>query len=306
MRTFLLKISAFGFSMILLIIAGLLTPPTPRASKSLYMSAAQKDSLLRHTPSPRMILVGGSNLSFGLNSGIIEDSLGVHPVNTAIDAGMGLNYMLDNTKRFIREGDVVVVVPEYQHYFGSTAYGSDELLRVIFDADSGTIGLLEYEQWLNIWKFIPKYSFSKLQPTEYFNYKVKDIYAVDSFNRYGDAVSHWGRERLDFEPLERLTGSFNPAVIRKLVEFREYIEAKGATLHVSYPCLQDASFGNIREEIAVVEKALKERSFSILGTPERYRMPDSLMFNTMYHLIKEGADLRTRRLIEDYREATGR
>ena len=41
----------------------------------------------------------------------------------------------------------------------------------------------------------------------------------------------------------------------------------------------------------------------MLGYPERYKIPNNMMYNTPYHLTKEGVDLRTQRLIEDLSQA---
>jgi hypothetical protein len=54
--------------------------------------------------------------------------------------------------------------------------------------------------------------------------------------------------------------------------------------------------------IAVIRDEL-EKNFTVLGTPERYMMPDSLMFNSSYHPNKKGVDIRTSRLIEDIKSA---
>ena len=43
-----------------------------------YLAAVlEKDRLIRTTPSPKMILVGGSNLAFGIDSRMMRDSLNV-------------------------------------------------------------------------------------------------------------------------------------------------------------------------------------------------------------------------------------
>jgi hypothetical protein len=41
----------------------------------------------------------------------------------------------------------------------------------------------------------------------------------------------------------------------------------------------------------------------VMGSPERYVMPETLMFDTPYHLIKKGVDLRTELMIEDIKLA---
>ena len=83
MRKFILKLVLFALPIVIIFLLALFTPTTPRASKSLLMSSINKDSLLKNTPSPRIIFVGGSNLSFGLNSQMIKDSLSLNPATTS-------------------------------------------------------------------------------------------------------------------------------------------------------------------------------------------------------------------------------
>src|SRR6478672_545894 len=79
-----------------------------------YIAAVlEKDRLIRSTPSPKIILVGGSNLAFGIDSRMMEDSLHLNVVNMGLYAKLGLRYMLAQVKPYIRRGDVVIIVPEY-------------------------------------------------------------------------------------------------------------------------------------------------------------------------------------------------
>ena len=189
MKKFILKIILFTVSFLMITaVLGLFLPPTPRASKSLLFAKIKKDSLLKNTISPRVIFVGGSNLSFGLNSKTIKDSLKLNPINTAVHASIGLQHMMDNTIQFIKEGDIVVLAPEYDHFYGSFVYGSEELLRTVVDV---TFLPLKSPQVKNIYKFIPKLALSKLNPIEYFGFNESDIYSVNSFNEYGDVYTQF-------------------------------------------------------------------------------------------------------------------
>jgi hypothetical protein len=53
------------------------------------------------------------------------------------------------------------------------------------------------------------------------------------------------------------------------------------------------------EQTNKIHEELKKTNLIILGTPQRYSFPDSLMFNQIYHLTKEGVDKRTQYLIDD-------
>ncbi len=303
MRQFIRKTIYFILAIMVLMIVCLALPVTPRASKSLLFSIHTKDSLLENTPSPRIIFVGGSNLSFGLNSQMIKDSLHMNPVNTAVHAGLGLQYMMESTLPFIKNGDVIVLVPEYQHFYRDYNYGTEELLRSVWEVDRSKIRLLNGKQVVNVLPYVPKYAFSRLNPMEYLSRKEDLFYSVNSFNQYGDANAHWtsfNKESFKSDP--PIEGTLNKAVIPGIKTFQSAVENKNAVLLLSYPAYQDISFMNSKEQIMDIETALIKQQFSMLGTPQRYMMPDSLVFNTAYHLNKKGVDYRTSLLIEDYRK----
>ncbi len=306
MKKFIQNIVLFFSITFLIFVIGIILPVTPRASKSLLFAKIDKDSLLANVPSPRIIFIGGSNLSFGLNSQMILDSLGLNPINTAIHASIGLIYMLDNTLPYIQSGDIVVVAPEYVHFFGTNAYGGEELLRIIMDISPFDIMKLRYEQWTSIYSFFPQYSFSKFKPIEYFGFSESDIYGVSSFNKFGDAFAHWKLKKEQFVPLGSVGQNYNPTIIENLLNFERELQEKGAILLVTYPGYQATSFENSRSQIMMIESELKKNDFKLLGNPERYKIPDSLMFNTPYHLSKEGVDYRTNLLITDIENTLNR
>ncbi len=299
---FLKKLSFFAFVFILVISIGLLLPTTPRASQSLLFAKIDKDSLLKNTPSPRIIFIGGSNLSFGLNSQMIKDSLGVNPINTGIHASIGLIYMMDNSINYIRSGDVVIISPEYEQFYGNFAYGKEELLRTVCEVNSlHDAKQLRKQQWLNIAEFLPVLSFSKFKPSEYLNIKRNNIYSRNSFNQYGDVYTQWDLKQENFASDGPITDHFNNNIIEELHKYKIILQEKGAILFITFPDFQSTSFNKNKAQIAKVQSELKKNGFLLLGNPEKYKMPDSLMFNTPYHLLKVGVDLRTRLLIEDIR-----
>ncbi len=299
MKNFLKKVVLFSLIPIGLGILCLFIPPTPRAETSLLFGYLQKDSMLRHVEAPRIIFVGGSNLSFGLNSQLIKDQLELNPINTGVHAGVGLKFMLENTIEYVQAGDLVVLVPEYHHFLVSYANGSDELLRVVLDVYPNKVADLSIEQISNLLPYLPKFLKSKFELGEYRKVVEPEFYGRHSFNRYGDVFQHWDNEKLAFGPTDK-GGGYHPEIMPHLIQFREDVRQKGAKMLVSYPCLQDESFGILAEEIKQIEQDYKQAGFDLIGTPENYILPDSLLFNTYYHPLKEGLDLRTEQFINDF------
>lgn len=284
-------------------IIGLFLPPTPRASTSHLFSKIDKDSLLRYAPSPRMILIGGSNLSMSLNSQRLLDSLKYHPVNTGLSASLGLLYMLDHTLPFVRAGDVVIISPEYSQFYEKLSIGTEDLPRVLLDTSPAEIFKLRWPQFANSLKYFPRYSFSKYKLTEYFSKATSNsqqVYLRNSFNRFGDMDRHWSLKKRAFDPLPAIpANTFDPEVLGYMNNFKKLIEQGGAHLYITFPALDENSFANEEKEIMFIEQQFKASNFLLLGNPVRYKMADSLMFDTPYHLTKKGVDLRTQLLIED-------
>jgi len=306
MKYFIKRLFIFlSIPIVILTVVFIAVPETPRSEKSLLFSKLDKDYLLRNTSAPRLILMGGSNLSFGIDSSMLEQELGITPINTAIQATIGTYYIMDTILDNVQTGDILVMSIEYSQYFGRHAYGGEELLRTVMDVDRSTINKLRPNQWLNLIVYFPKYSISKIKPTEYIlkeNIEI-GIYERESFNQYGDAVVHWGHNHSDFPPYDRIEGRFNHKFIKDLLIFEQQVEGLDATLYITFPGLQETTFQIMEDQIRKVESELIKNGFNLLGTPDRYMITELLMYNTPYHLNREGVVYRTGLLIEDLQAA---
>ena len=71
----------------------------------------QKAEIAARTPSPKLVVLGGSASFFGLKASVLEKELGVPTVNAATHAGLGMAYILERGKKLLRPGDTVVLLP---------------------------------------------------------------------------------------------------------------------------------------------------------------------------------------------------
>lgn len=299
MNRFFRNIFLFLLPIPFVFLIGIIAPPTPRGKVLMYYSGVQKDSLLKHTPSPRLIFVGGSNITYGINSQTIKDSLHINPINTAVNAGIGLPFMLRSTLPYIREGDVVVLIPEYHLFYDDPDQVGTPLLRSIVDVDITKARFLSIEQFLKLLPYLPFYGFSKYNILEYFHAEESPMYSPGAFNQYGDGVGRLDAKEINFSPEEHIEGPFRPEMVKEIQSFYEKIQEKGAELWISYPSFQATSFENISDQITHIERELRNADLPIIARPSRYKMPDSTMFDTVYHLNKTGVERRTALLIED-------
>jgi hypothetical protein len=301
MRKLIIRFIILFIPVLVLFFIALFLPMTKSYQRFMYYSLVDKNKMLEKTASPRIIIIGGSNISFGINSQLIKDSLKVNPINMGIYAPIGLKYMLSNTVKYIRNKDVIVIVPEYQQFYNEFADGKDVLMPIIFDINPGSINLLDKRQLINILKYTPKYIKTKFR---YFtetdsNDTIIGLYDRKSFNKYGDAYKHWKSSKEFVKPDLPIYGKLDDEIFKTLINYRNIVELKGAKLFISFPGYQELSFKSNLKSINEVYNKLRREKFNILSKPDRYKMNDVLIFNTPYHLTKSGVDFRTKLLIED-------
>ncbi len=113
MIRFLSRLAAF-LSLQLLVAAVVIWQGSPQDSNH-YLSALQdKIQRLEQCPGNRLLVVGGSNVAFGIHSQRLQESTGLETVNLGLHVSLGLDFALQCAERHCRGGDIVVLSPEYE------------------------------------------------------------------------------------------------------------------------------------------------------------------------------------------------
>lgn len=300
MQKFLLNIILFLLFNIGVVFLIFFLPATPKSSQSLLFISKNKLELLKQTPGPRMVFIGGSNLSFGLSSQLIKDSLGLNPINMGIHASLGLNFMMSQYLNHANKGDIVVLIPEYQQYLDNLAEGTDgeELARMVFDVDLRNFFILNSKQRIQIFSTLPKILKSRFSLNEYLGYEFDFIYSKYVYNEFGDVNTKYLSHKKDFNPDESFNNStVNHNLINGIIFFKDFLKKQEIPLFISFPGYQEVSFNHSQKKIIQIHSILKKNKFDIVGTPEMFRMHDTFMLNSPYHLNKLGVKHRTNLLI---------
>jgi len=298
---FLKNIFLFISLILLIIIVGLLIP-SRIINENIHYSIYDKHKLLeKQQDSKRLIFIGGSNLTFGLYSPSISDSLKLDVINCAIHAGYGLKYIIDDVKPFIKKNDVVVLIPEYEHYLNDAFWGQTALLESI-NVYPNNINKLDYRQSLTLVKKIPRHALKKIMvfPFSLIKKKVQGgPYHRSAFNKLGDITAHWEvAKKASFER-KTIEGPINEESIHYIKEFSNYLALEECSLFISFPSLCRNSFNSSQAIINSIFENIKETKIPYLGSPDRYSFPDSMYFDSYYHLHKEAQLKRSNLLIED-------
>ncbi|MGG7664195.1 hypothetical protein [Dyadobacter sp. BHUBP1] len=303
MKRFVAHSTIFA-GMAFLLLAAVLFIPNPAVKHNMLGALLDKHEMLRKTgrTGPRIVVIGGSNVAYGLDSKCVQQALHIPVVNAGLHAGLGMKFYLTDVKPYIREGDIVLVIPEYSQYYTDSFYGSMELVSVLFDVYRDGMKQIDAKQWWYLMRFIPFYAASKLKILkEPGATEPVGVYDRKAFNGFGDAYVHWTRPGIKFKAAQKAKEEdrVNPESMRFLVDFQEFVEAKNATILLLPPAYQSTSFVNQKPMIDRIYRSIKEYNLPIIAIPGRYELPDSLFFDTSYHLIQPGIERRSKLIVED-------
>ncbi len=267
-----------------------------------YLAAARdKYRLLYSRKSPKIILVGGSNGAFSINSEKIESYFNVPVVNMALHAGVGLRFMINEIKPALGNGDIVIISPEYSHLNGDLE-GSPEALGDVIKFCPECISGLNTPSDI----FIATKGILQLSESDILRFvkdsgnEVNGILDRQNFNQWGDFIGHLDqpdkRNPNDFFPEIKVLPD-NPS-IRFLNSFYQSRQPANAQIFFMFPAIPLDDYLAQEENFITVYNVLSdELQIPILGTPKDFTFPDEYFYDTGYHMNGIGREKRTDAII---------
>ena len=148
-----------------------------------------KTALLENTPGPRIILVGGSGVAFGADTAQMEACLpGYHVVNFGMYAALGTSVMMDLSAPGLREGDIILLIPEQQAQTLSEFFDPAVMWQGL-DGAFGLIPRLPGAKLSRLAGAFPEFAGQKVRFLLTGAPQPDGVYRRDSFNDRGDVVS---------------------------------------------------------------------------------------------------------------------
>lgn len=311
MKKFFGNTALFILLFLLITAASLFFIPNKALVDNSLFANIDKHHRLDSLSSPKIVFIGGSNLAFGLDSKLIEDSLHIPVVNMGLHAGLGLRFMLNESKNSLKKGDIVIVAPEYHHFYNSDILNGEKVLvAMISDVDSRNLKYISFKQYIHLSPLAIRYAISKLMRKEMdvMAENKKDEYERNfkrnSFNIYGDEVMHWSYKNKVLSPVQ--LNQKNTTILEETIilisDFKQAMDSRGVHFFLIPPAFQRSSFDNYKPFIDKLSLSLSNRNIPFTISPKEFAYPDTLFFNTLYHLDKNGAELRSLRLIKMLRK----
>ena len=284
----------------------LLTVPNYYIRRSYFgVNTRKQVERMRKMDEPKIIILGGSNCSCGLYSPLISEHFNMPVCNTGVNYIFGLLSQLRLFEEYVHTGDIVVVFPEYQQFYGDLYLGNEELLGLLSSVYPRGFKTLTLKQGVHMLPCVPKAFEAALSMRD--KMPPKDSpYTPESLNECGDVEGYDLRKyKYDQDWTPTIWGEENlqKGAINALVELDELCKTQNATLLILPPVYKAMNYDANMASIGVVWKALEEKGLPVVSVPERYRMVDSLHYDSEYHLTYDGTIKRTRLVIEDMDKA---
>lgn len=267
---------------------------------------------------PKIVLVGGSNLAFGIDSRLMQNEIGCPVVNMGMNGYFGVRYMLEEVRPALRSGDTVVIALEYDSFF-KPADGTASNLLLIVKANPRAFAYLSSRQQRAVLGAMPYVAQEKLlrlirgvafglrdslssdedEPAT-LEEMTMEIETLGGFNAEGDLISHLG---VDW-PYEREQGidpatPVDPEIVDLLATFSADMEARGVRVMVSYTPLLRSFYDQHQAGIDNVHRLLTQAGLTVPSAPADYVYDESFFFDTVFHVNAEGRVLRSERLAAD-------
>ena len=307
--TNILQVGLLTAALILLVFMGIRPDPTHYFAGSL-----RQTTLLETVPSPRIILIGGSNVSFGLDAGLMQTTLGLPVINDGLHAGLGV-VPLTELEQYLRPGDVIIVSLEYSMFsdkeimVGDRAFLSDWIeysprrLKYLIDPLGETPGLYATMLQRKVNRQVNTALLGgSLDET-------RGVFSGANFDEEGDFTGHLetasvSRRKIPSVPYPVTNLQDDTFVF--LEHFNQVAQGKGARVYFEAPASRQSNCKATGEaQLADFFRIFKERTSIPLLTPlEDICLPDKYFFDTAYHLNARGRELRTKRLIENWMRLT--
>ena len=312
MKHFLIQLSIF--LAIQLLIAAAIYRNSLNQPRYGYMAAFEdKVQLLQEHCEPTLILVGGSNLAFGIDSEILENEIRLPTLNGGLHASLGLQFYLDVASKYARRGDTVILTAEFLQ-FSNLLYPDKKCAKTMMQQSPEGFAQLLTLEGFGFKELIDDFALPEIASQMQAGMKRYDdarvvkqrkkalkpgTYSRLNFNRHGDFVGHHGLPQAEVIPQLNSLYHFRPKNYAQSVaainECAATLEARGVRMFFAYPPIISRLYERSRPDIDEIQEFLKANlDIPILHELQEVSYDQSCFFDTTDHLNESTKRERTK------------
>jgi hypothetical protein len=304
MKQLLKKIMLFGI--VFIVINTIIFMCLQRKSFGLVTENQRVSFMENSVNSPKMIVSGGSNVGYSIDSELLTTTLGMEVFNVSFFISHDYEFVLNFIATNLKKGDIFIYIPEYDNYYITNEnIMSDALCASIYNKPS-FFNHLSLTQKVNFLTKVPK--MNVLFMYKNMKYISANTTSVSETNDRGDNISHLNKQKTweaitttryeKYNYDSKLSNLFKKA----LISAKKIAESKGAFFYIGYPSIAKSQYD--KRFADDLKEFYKNSDLKLIGKPEIYIFSDDLIHDHPYHTTKIGRTMRTELLIKDIKKAS--
>jgi len=288
--------------LIAITILGIIFIFSKEIQQNFFAGIADKHKWAASIKEPKIILVGGSNLAFGVASDSIEKALHHPVINLGLYAGFGLDFILKDALTEVKKGDWVVLCPEYYLDKAGDNYSKQ----------AATMSYPEANKYINYANLKDKFEKKALFfiryarnliffPNRISNPSIEDTisdYFRKGFSERGDLVSHLNNAPHKLDKFDKVEPQdYSPEIVL-INQFIKTVEKKGAIVYWTFPSYSYSAYKGNLQGLSFFEKQIIEKvNCKKISQIKDDIYPDDCFYDTHFHLNGDCRIQRTNKLI---------
>lgn len=296
-------------------LTGVMLPP--QFTQTWYGALAPMYDRIENAQGNKIIIVGNSNVAFGVDSALAEELLraggldyGVY--NFGLYGSLGTKMMMELAFGQTDEGDIVVLVPEIAAQSLSTYFSAQEAWYAL-DGDMSMFWAFGGEEQGALAGAYASYTAQKLEYARSGSPAAgSGVYAASSFDGHGDLKNYDRPNNIMSggydvnNPVSLDTSLFAPQFAEYVNDYAQRLKDRGASLYFSFPPINERALTCGEEDISAFQACVSSAlNFPVMSDLRDYIMEYEWFYDSNFHLNSSGMTVRTVQLVNDIKNQLG-
>ena len=277
-------------------------------SQSYYAQLPEMLSKLESAQGKRIVIVGGSNVAFGVDTAELEATLNRYGFDYTVCsfglyAAVGTSAMLSLSEDFIREGDIVVLAIEPTRDTFSTYFGATAMLKCAEDHPEMLLHLNRQQRTAIVGNYLAYLQERADIRRSGILPQPEGAYAKAAFDENGDMRFHRAGNTMPLGydtavPIDLSGFVCEEAFAQQVNDYIASAQQKGAQVVMSFSPMNRSAVVDASGETvyAFYLRLLETFCCPIISDPNDYIMDSGWFYDSNFHLNSAGMSLRTHQL----------
>ena len=284
--------------------------PVPDAIFSSSIIDLKEEILIKNKNQKKIVVLGGSNVAFGIDSIEIKKAFGIKTINFGCMAGIGPEILLSKIKNYTSSGDIIIFCWEYGLYRFKRSGSNFTYLNLIF----GPLTTLRSN-----YPIMDKIRLNLKYPTSHIRTSIAVAYnpfADPEIFRCSWNFDEYGNVRSIQEQIVKEEELINSPLSALMTELTITNDVKEILTDFVHSCRNNnikvlSTWPNTFNNPKYIKNKVVEKNFltikdfwqnldvPMIGMPEDSMLTAEFFHDTYYHLNSKGVKIRTKKLIDN-------